>query len=372
MNETAAGMSQTMPLYLIGVGVVLIIALIYLLLKMRKGTQAPEEEERAPSRPEAPAAPEPTREAPPVTAPEPEVEVSEAPAPAAEAPVLEVEREPFRETPGIGRGDFERFAGRRVLVVEDNPVNRKLILTLMSKTGIELDSAEDGIEALEKLRAPDAAFDLVLMDVNMPKMDGLECTREIRRDAALRAIPVLALTASTTPEEVEAILESGMNGYLDKPLNLGKLYTAFVRFIEEYRVPRESAPTTAPAGAAAEGAEAVETDREILDPAVGLEHSNGDAELYRSLLEDFLQQYGDSDETFHRLADAKDYDALHRLVVDLEGLAGMLGAKELYRLLLEINRVLDRGTTMILGDYVDEYADAFARLREEIARYLGH
>jgi CheY-like chemotaxis protein len=375
MNETAAGMSQTMPLYLIGVGILLIAALAYLLLKMRQGKEeAPggEETTRPVSRPEeAPMAGEAPRAEKEAEAQPRPMEKEEAPAtPQAEAPqaTLPVEREPFLETPEIGRGDFERFAGRRVLVVEDNPVNRKLILTLMAKTGIELDSAEDGVEALEKLRAPDAAFDLVLMDVNMPKMDGLECTRQIRQDAALRAIPVLALTASTTPEEVEAILESGMNGYLDKPLNLGKLYTAFVRFIEEYRVPREAEGHEGGKPAAPE----VETDREILDPEVGLEHSNGDAGLYRSLLEDFLQQYGDSAEQFGSLVAGREYEGLYRLVVDLEGLAGMLGAKELYRLLLEIHRILDQGTTMILGDYVEEYAEALERLKREIHRYLGH
>ncbi len=362
MNETAAGMSQTMPLYLIGVGIILIAALIYLLLKMRKKEQRSEEEEVSPPS-EAPIEPE-SVPAPPVSEPEPEEEETVSPAPEESEPALAEERGGFRETPGIGREDFERFAGRRVLVVEDNPVNRKLILTLMDKTGIELDSAEDGIEALEKLRAPGASFDLVLMDVNMPNMDGLECTREIRKDEALKEIPVLALTASTTPEEVEAILESGMNGYLDKPLKLGELYTAFVRYIGEPQGRGKGSSTGT-------GAAAVETDREIFDPTVGLELSNDDEELYRSLLEDFLQQYGTSDRQFEALVFAGDFEGLRGLVIDLEGLAGMLGAIELYRMLLEVNRVLDGGTTMILRDYVEEYADALARLKEEIGRYLG-
>jgi CheY-like chemotaxis protein len=277
-------------------------------------------------------------------------------------PELGVETEHFTETPNIGRESFEAFAGKHVLVVEDNPVNRKLILTLMEGSGIELDSAEDGIEALEKLRAPGAAFDMVLMDVNMPKMDGLECTRQIRKDPALKEIPVLALTASTTPEEVEAILESGMNGYLDKPLNLGKLYTAFIRFLREYRVPGREEPT--------DPVSEVSTDRSVLDPAIGLEHTNEDRGLYRMLLEDFLQQYGDSSRRFQEMSEAKDYEGMRRFVIDLEGISGTLGAVQLYTLLRKVNHVLEKGTTMVLPDFIDEYAHDFERLEGEIRRYL--
>ena len=350
MNETAAGMTQTMPLYLIGVGLVLIFALAFLLLRMRKSS---EEESLPAERSESETI---------------SLQRSAAKAPQAEEskgeeslPELPVEEDAFAETPDINRESFERFAGKHVLVVEDNPVNRKLILTLMAGSGIELDSAEDGVEALEKLRTPGARYDLVLMDVNMPRMDGLECTRQIRKDEKLRSIPVLALTASTTKEEVEAILGSGMNGYLDKPLNLGKLYTAFVRFIQEYRVP--DTPSSAE--------ESVQTDRNILDTKVGLEHTNNDRGLYRMLLEDFLQQYGSSDKEFKKLSAAKEYTKLHAMLIDLEGLSGTLGAMELYRIVTELNRILDRGTTMLLSDYETEYASAIQSLGREIESYLA-
>jgi len=86
---------------------------------------------------------------------------------------LPVHASPIEETPGIDRGSFSGFADRRILLVEDNPVNRKLFLTLLADSGISMDSAEDGIDALQKLRSADKTYDLVLMDVHMPKMDGL-------------------------------------------------------------------------------------------------------------------------------------------------------------------------------------------------------
>jgi CheY-like chemotaxis protein len=369
MNETVAGLSQSISLYLIVIGGILIVILIILLLRMGKrreesieGTSRPETEEReevSGKLSEVSRSAEEEKEA--LSAPTVEVTGELSKEEESSVSALKVMKEPFEETPEIGREDFERFAGKHVLVVEDNPVNRKLILTLMAGSGIELDSAEDGNEALEKLRAPDAAFDLVLMDVNMPGMDGLECTRQIRQDPRLREIPVLALTASTTPEEVDRILGSGMNGYLDKPLELGKLYTAFLRFLEEYRVPREAEGTVSE----------VETDRLVFDPTVGLEHTNEDRTLFRSLLEDFLGQYSDSPVKFREMVQARDYEGIQRLVIDLEGLSGMLGAMELYRLLLSMNQILKKGTTMLLGDYAEEYAETFGRFEREARRYLA-
>ena len=99
-----------------------------------------------------------------------------------------------------------------------------------SNSGINLEVADNGQEALDKLHQLNGECDLVLMDVNMPVMGGLQATREIRKDPLLKNIPVIALTASTDPHEVEAILNSGMNAYLDKPINLGKLYHAFEIF----------------------------------------------------------------------------------------------------------------------------------------------
>lgn len=276
---------------------------------------------------------------------------------------LPVFEKPFEEAPGISRESFEDFRGKRVLMVEDNPVNRKLILTLMKGSGIELDLAEDGIEALEKLRKPDTRYDLILMDVNMPRMNGLECTQKIRSDSLLSKMPVVALTASTTADEVRAILESGMNGYLNKPLNLGKLYTAFRHFLRQ-----DEAPESNPASSSITETAA---DAEVLNTRIGLEHTNDDEGLYRMLLEDFLEAYGDSARQFSTYASEKDYDALHRLVIDLEGLSGTLGATELYTLTLSANQALEQGKTALLSDYARKYNEAFQRFKEAAERYLG-
>jgi CheY-like chemotaxis protein len=110
----------------------------------------------------------------------------------------------------------------RVLVAEDNPVNIQLLSILLEHLGYQADIATNGIEALEAMR--NNAYDVVLMDVQMPVMDGLEATRQILREWAPENRPrILALTAGVTPEEIDACREAGMDDVLVKPLNVADL-----------------------------------------------------------------------------------------------------------------------------------------------------
>jgi len=317
-------MTTSMPLYLLVGGGVLIVILVYLWMKRRHGTppvesqQMPVEKEKKATGEETPA---PQAEAVEVEKNEPEKpslsaprkERSEAPS----AGGLPVYEKPIPEHEGIDRGSFAEFAGKRILTVDDNALNLKLIERLMEGSGIVMETASDGMDALQKLRAPDAHYDLVLMDVNMPKMDGLEATRQIRQDERLKDIPVLALTASTDKDEVERILASGMNGYLDKPLVLGKLFSAFKLFADRARQPKQTRVMVSH-----NGGENLVTNAEILNIRKGIEHSNSDETLYRTLLDEFLREYAECDRQYQEMVEAENYEKLHRLAVDLDGVSG--------------------------------------------------
>ncbi len=143
---------------------------------------------------------------------------------------LTVYKDPIPDIKGITLDNFKDFAGSSILAVDDNPINLKLIVRMMEGSGINLDTAVDGSDALKKLKQD--RYDLVLMDINMPVMNGLECTEAIRKDSDLCYIPVVALSAATSADMIEKMLDSGMNGYLEKPLVLGKLFNAFKLFID--------------------------------------------------------------------------------------------------------------------------------------------
>ncbi|WED24705.1 ATP-binding protein [Vibrio sp. JC009] len=126
----------------------------------------------------------------------------------------------------------------RILVAEDNPVNQEVASIMLEKLGLQCDMAENGREALRLLQ--NSVYDLVLMDVQMPVMDGLCATRLIREyEATVKTsapIPVIALTANAMPGDIERCTESGMNGYLSKPLSIVQLYEAIATRLD---IPRE-------------------------------------------------------------------------------------------------------------------------------------
>lgn len=130
-------------------------------------------------------------------------------------------------------------AASRILVVEDNQVNQKVVTTVLRKRGFEIELANNGEQALEKLEGS-VAFDLILMDIQMPVLDGLEATRRIRQDPRWRELPILAMTAHAMNGDRERCLDAGMNGYISKPVHP----THLLRVLSDYlpaAAPRPSA-----------------------------------------------------------------------------------------------------------------------------------
>ena len=140
---------------------------------------------------------------------------------AADAP----EEAPGRSAEAGAPAQRESLAGARILLVEDHAINQELTRRLLEREGCQVDSADDGAAALEAVQA--RVYDLVLMDVQMPGMDGLTATRRIRAlPHPCRHLPILALTANVLPEQVHAIREAGMNGHVAKPVDLRQLRAA--------------------------------------------------------------------------------------------------------------------------------------------------
>ena len=131
--------------------------------------------------------------------------------------------------PEIGRADF---SGKRILVVEDVELNRLIAGEFIRQTGAEAEFAEDGTVCLEKLEnAPDEYYDLILMDLSMPNMDGFEATRRIRQmdNQAKSRIPIIAVSANVGEEDQSAAIAAGMNAFVEKPIDIDKLYETMDR-----------------------------------------------------------------------------------------------------------------------------------------------
>lgn len=127
------------------------------------------------------------------------------------------------------------FQGKRILLVEDNLLNQEIAVELLKEVGFILDTAEDGIIAVEKMqKARPGQYDLILMDIQMPLMDGYEATRQIRKleNPEMAGIPIVAMTANAFEEDRQKALDAGMNGHVSKPIDLGKLLEAVKKVLK--------------------------------------------------------------------------------------------------------------------------------------------
>ena len=123
---------------------------------------------------------------------------------------------------------MEDLRGKRVLVAEDNNINQIIMEELLKPVGIEVTFADNGIQALEMLSKYE--FDIILMDVQMPEMDGLAATAQIRTEPRYANLPILAMTANARAEHIEESISAGMNAHLTKPVDTEQLYNALIKW----------------------------------------------------------------------------------------------------------------------------------------------
>lgn len=136
--------------------------------------------------------------------------------------------EPFCAEPAHKPSQFNaaKLKGKKLLLVEDNALNRELAQEILKEAGFVVDTAEDGEIAVQKMKqAAPGQYDLILMDIQMPRMDGYEATRQIRAlpDAAKAGIPIFAMTANAFEEDRQNALKAGMDGHIAKPLDIPHL-----------------------------------------------------------------------------------------------------------------------------------------------------
>ena len=216
--------------------------------------------------------------------------------------------------PGPAARAIPCFDGRHVLLVEDNEVNRELAEEILVGIGLKVSAAEDGEQALARLRQDD--FDLVLMDCQMPVMDGYEATRRIRAELGLQELPIVAMTANALAGDRERCLEAGMNDHIAKPIDIAALQATLAYWLNG----ETPAPTPQPSAAKPDA---------VLDLPGALARLGHNRELYARLAVRFCDSQSDVVDRLRKALNAGDSAAAQLIAHTLRGLAANLGANRL-------------------------------------------
>jgi two-component system, sensor histidine kinase and response regulator len=224
---------------------------------------------------------------------------------------------------GLRRGETAEYDARgiRVLLVEDNEMNQQVATELLESAGATVTVAGNGAIAVKLIcdGPQPPPFDIALMDLQMPEMDGYTATRHIRADARFKDLPILAMTAHALVEERERCLQAGMNDHVTKPIDPDALFAALSRWAK----PRAAAPAEPKPASAASETEL--PNIEGVDVAGGLKRVAGNKRLYRSLLEQFAAKQGDVAAQIEAALQGSDRPLAERLAHTLKGVAGNIG-----------------------------------------------
>jgi two-component system sensor histidine kinase/response regulator len=220
-----------------------------------------------------------------------------------------------------------QFRGARLLLVEDDEINQQVAKEMLESYGIEVTVAENGEEAIVMLK--EEQFDCVLMDMQMPVMDGVSATREIRKNPQYANLPIIALTANVMVSEQNAILAAGMNDHIGKPIDPDRLVAVLVKWVHSAVTTKMSAPLeSVPAGVPTFAAEALPNLPGVKVDA-SVRRIGGNVALYFSLLEKFRVNQQHVVSNIREALVSNDPKTAERLAHTLRGIAGTLGAESL-------------------------------------------
>lgn len=276
-------------------------------------------------------------------------------------------------------GARSAIRGLRVLLVEDNAINQQVAIGILDEVGVAADVADNGKVAFERMRDAPAGIDIILMDLQMPEMDGYEATRQIRALPGMADMPIIAMTAHAMAEEKNACLRAGMNDHISKPVDADKLFETLAKWAPEHRGGSggdETAPVPAspPAPDAENHAEAP-ADTSMDGVLANTEEFNFleakrrlglDDAFFIKLLGDFNTKYTDFEAEITGAIDAGDLELASRLAHTVGGLAGTIGADELQKECRDLENAL-RGTPAEVPDPAPAIA-AHARVKSTLDR----
>ncbi|MDA7817348.1 response regulator [Sulfurimonas sp.] len=258
----------------------------------------------------------------------------------------------------IVKDSFKDFTGMRILVAEDNHINQKVITALLADSGIEVIVVNDGQECLDTLKT-DTNFTLILMDAHMPILDGFQATRNIRKEHSLNHIPIVALSGDTAVDDIQNMMNVGMEAHLEKPLKMDALYDIFYIYTSEEGLNQ------------ATESKSLEPETSSLNFNIekGLSTCGNDKDFFDEILDDFIAKYGESADILTN--DLNSNNSLHaaRQLLDISGVAANIGAYNLYKASLELKNSIKSPDDLEYINILKDFKRALISTLDEIKTY---
>lgn len=265
------------------------------------------------------------------------------------------------------RQSMQSLADTRVLVAEDNQLNQEVARELLEAVSVNVTIVENGAQAVEAvIKEP---FDAVLMDVQMPVMGGLEATRMIRKKTECETLPIIAMTAHAMAGDREKSLAAGMNAHITKPVDPQELYSTLIRWITGGQSPRLANP---PDLLDREGDDAaVPPVSSGLDTRGGVLRVAGRVESYVRLLRDFSRNHHDELDKVSEAFELDDMETARQMAHSLKGVAGNVGAVELYELMIDLEKALRDNERAQIPSLLEKARAAMKKVLTAIEGYIA-
>ncbi len=259
----------------------------------------------------------------------------------------------------------DRLAGIRVLVAEDNEINQQVLVGLLRRAGADVVVVDDGRKVLPALQSQH--YDALLLDVQMPGLDGLSVARQVRRHEQWSAMPIIAVTANATAEERQKCLGAGMDGHIGKPVSPAALYAVLSRL-----VPAKGSVRSTGSVALASNMTAL-PQVAGLDVADGLQRVAGDARAYAAILAKFVQHHANLPRRIEDLRQRRDRSALERILHALKGVAANIGAREIASMAARIeSRLRQDAKAWDVDQALVELGEKLDKLLRELEHWCRH
>ncbi|MCK5543861.1 MAG: response regulator [Desulfobulbaceae bacterium] len=247
---------------------------------------------------------------------------------------------------------IEGIKGAQILLVEDNMINQLVAQHLLTQAGMQVTIANNGKEAVEL--AETIVFDAILMDIQMPEMDGFEATRTIRCNTSEAQPPIIAMTANAMAGDREKCLDAGMNDHVAKPIEPKILFETLVKWIPAGE--RKPVPPSTPHEKSTVEKTALPECLDGIDIKIGLRRTGGNRALYSNLLKDFVKDHGNDHQAIVDALVQNDIKVANRTAHTLKGVAGGIGAMALYESAQKVETALKDGQARVFKPLIEKLA----------------